>query len=322
MGLEVEPVPMELFYEAGRLLYGGPWIAERLTGLEGFLKTHPEALLPVIRDILADGVPYRATDAFRARHRLAELARELAPLWKRVSALVVPTAPQHPTIDAVLTDPIAENARLGKYTTFANLLDLAGVAVPAGFRDDGLPFGVTFLGPWGSDAALLSLGAAFHRRAGVTLGSMGWAYPPEEPVDTAPSSDELVVAVVGAHLLGQPLNHQLTERGGRLVRVARTSPHYKLVALPGTQPPKPGLLRAASGGTAIEVELWAMPLTAFGSFIAGVGAPLAIGTIEIADGSRVHGFLCESHAAERAQDISSFGGWRAYLSRPAGKGAT
>jgi len=315
MGLKLEPVAMEVFYEAGRLLYGGPWIAERLTGLESFVKAHPEAPLPVIRDILADGERYRATDAFRAHHRLAELKRALAPLWKRVTALLVPTAPQHPTIEAVLADPIAENARLGKYTTFANLLDLAGVAVPAGFRDDGLPFGVTFLGGWGSDPQLLNLASAFHRRAGTTLGAMGWAYPPEEPTAPMPSADELVVAVVGAHLQGEPLNHQLTERGSRLLRGARTAPHYKLFALPGTQPPKPGLLRVASGGASIEVELWAMPTAAFGSFIAGVGSPLAIGTVEIADGSRVHGFLCESHAAERAEDISSFGGWRAYLNR-------
>ena len=321
MGFELELISMEPFYEAGRLLYGGPWIAERLTGLEGFLNAHPEALLPVIRDILADGVPYRATDAFRARHRLAELVRDLAPLWKRVSALVVPTAPQHPTIEGVLADPIAENARLGKYTTFANLLDLAGVAVPARFREDGLPFGVTFLGPWGSDATLLSLGAAFHRKAGVTLGAMGWPYPPDEPSATSPAADELLVAVVGAHLQGQPLNHQLTDRGSRLIRVARTSPDYRLVALPGTQPPKPGLLRVGSGGTSIEVELWAMPLAGVGSFLAGVGSPLAIGTIEISDGSRVHGFLCESLAAERAEDISSFGGWRAYLGRSEGKGS-
>jgi allophanate hydrolase len=323
IGLEVEPVPMEVFYEAGRLLYGGPWIAERLTGLEDFLAAHPDAFLPVIRDILSDGEKYRATDAFRARHRLAELVRDLAPLWRRVSALVVPTAPQHPTIEAVLADPIAENARLGKYTTFANLLDLAGVAVPAGFRKDGLPFGVTFLGPWGSDAVLLNLGTAFHRKAGVTLGATGRALPPDEPTDASPSasSDEVVVAVVGAHLQGQPLNHQLTDRGSRLVRVARTSPHYKLVALPDTQPPKPGLLRVASGGVSIEIELWAMPLAAFGSFVAGVGSPLAIGSIEVADGSRVHGFLCESVAADRAEDISSYGGWRAYVRRAEGKGS-
>jgi allophanate hydrolase len=315
MGLEIEPVPMETFYEAGRLLYGGPWIAERLTGLEGFLKAHPEALLPVIRDILADGVQYRATDAFRAHHRLAELQRQLEPLWKRVTALVVPTAPQHPTIDGVLADPIAENARLGKYTTFGNLLDLSGVAVPASFRDDGLPFGVTFLGPWGRDAQLLNLGAAFHKRCGLTLGATGAAYPPDEPFDAAVAPGELVVAVVGAHLQGQPLNHQLTDREARLVRATRTSPHYKLVALPGTQPPKPGLIRVTAGGASIEVELWAMPAAAFGSFIAGVGSPLAIGTIELADGSRVHGFLAEAYAADRAEDISSFGGWRAYLDR-------
>jgi allophanate hydrolase len=184
-----------------------------------------------------------------------------------------------------------------------------------------LPFGVTFLGAWGADPQLLNLASAFHRRAGTTLGAMGWGYPLEEPTDTSPSPDELVVAVVGAHLQGQPLNHQLTDRGARLLRAARTAPHYKLVALPGTEPPKPGLVRVAAGGSAIEVELWAMPELAFGSFMAGVGSPLAIGTLEIAGGSRVHGFLCESHAADRAEDISSFGGWRAYLNRSEVQGA-
>jgi allophanate hydrolase len=314
LGWELEPVDMTPFYDAGRLLYGGPWIAERLSGLEAFIREHSDSILPVVRAILKDGEGHRATDAFRALHRLAELKREIEPLWKRVDALVVPTAPSHPTIEAVLADPVGVNANLGRYTTFGNLLDLAGVAVPTRGRDDGLPFGITLLGPWGTDATLLDLASTVHRNAGVTLGATGWPHPDTE--DPSPRvGDGVKIAVVGAHLAGQPLNHQLTERGARLVRAARTSKHYKLVALPGTQPPKPGLFRSGPGGAAIEVEIWEMPSGSVGSFLAGVGSPLAIGTVEIEDGSRVHGFLCEGHATGGAEDISSFGGWRAYLNR-------
>jgi allophanate hydrolase len=314
LGWELEPVDMGPFFEAGRLLYGGPWIAERLSGLQGFLHQQPESLLPVVRTILTDGERHRATDVFLAQHRLAELKRELEPVWARVRALVVPTAPSHPTIEAVLADPIAQNAQLGRYTTFGNLLDLAGVAVPVRFRDDGLPFGITLLGPWGTDAQLLDMAGAVHHKAGVTLGATGW--PLRTRAEPAPRATEegMLLAVVGAHLSGQPLNHQLTDAGARFVRTTRTSNHYKLFALPGTTPPKPGLVRSGPGGAAIELEIWELPSTEVGGFLAKVGPPLAIGTIDIEDGSRVHGFLCEGHGAEGAEDISALGGWRAYLS--------
>ncbi len=316
MGFTLERVNMGPFYEAGQLLYRGPWIAERLAGLEKFVKDSPGSLLPVIRSILADGEQYRATDAFRGIHRLAALKRTIEPLWRRLDALVVPTVPSHPRISEVLADPIEQNARLGRYTTFANLLDLAGISVPAWFRDDGLPSGITFLGPWGRDARLLTLAGAFHRHAAVSLGATGWPQPGELPAETMPPPGFLPLAVVGAHLSGQPLNHQLTDRGACLLRTARTSPNYRLYALPGTRPPKPGLVRVASGvGAAIEIEVWAIPSSEVGFFLAGVGAPLAIGTIELDDRSSVHGFLCESHAATNAEDISSFAGWRAYLRR-------
>ena len=297
MGFALERVDMGPFYEAGQL-------------------PHPGSLLPVIRTVLADGERYHATDAFRAIQRLAALKRAIEPIWKRFDALVVPTVPSHPRISEVLADPIEQNARLGLYTTFANLLDLAGVSVPAWFRDDGLPSGVTFLGPWGSDALLLALGGAFHRRTALPLGATGWPHPAEPPAESQPPArSSLPLAVVGAHLSGQPLNHQLTERGARLLRSARTSPHYRLYALPGTQPPKPGLVRAGSGaGANIDLEVWAVPSESVGSFIAGVASPLAIGTIELEDGSQVHGFICEGHAVAGAEDISSRGGWRAYLS--------
>ncbi len=314
MGLTLEPLDMAPFYEAGKLLYGGPWVAERLAGLESFMGEHPTSVLPVIRSILAEGQRYRATDAFRAIHRLAELRRAVESLWSRVDVLAVPSVPSHPRIDDVLADPIEQNARLGRYTTFANLLDLAAVAVPCGFREDRLPAGITFLGPWGSDATLLSLGTAFHRRTGAPLGAGQWQHPPEGAAGPSAPDDSLLLAVVGAHLAGEPLNGQLTDRGARLVRTIRTSPDYKLVALAGTRPPKPGLLRIGKGeGSRIELEVWAMPPETVGSFLAGVPSPLSLGTVDLEDGTRVHGFLCEAHATAGAEDISSFGGWRAYL---------
>jgi len=317
MAITLERVDMTPFYEAGALLYAGPWVAERLAGLETFVHAHPDALLPVIRKILASGAEYRGTDTFRAIHRLAELRRAIEPTWSRLEALVVPTVPFHPQIQAVLADPIETNARLGCYTTFANLLDLAAVAVPGGFRPDGLPSGVTFIGPWGRDASLLTLGSAFHAKTGGSLGATGQPVPPLGTMSLELPLDPQPIAVVGAHLSGGPLNHQLTDRGGRFLRSARTAPRYRLYALPGTKPPKPGLVRTLGEGARIELEVWALPSETIGSFLAAVGAPLAIGTIDLDDGSRVHGFLCEAHAAEGAEDISSFGGWRAYVGRRA-----
>ncbi len=314
MGVVLEEIDMAAFYEAGQLLYGGPWVSERLSGLESFRQEHPESILPVIRAILDDGKRYGSTDVFRAIHRMAELRRTTQQVWDRVQGLVLPTAPGHPKIEEVLRDPIGLNARLGRYTTFANLLDLAAVSVPSGMRQDGLPSAVTFLGPWGRDPFLLALGSAFHASVGLTLGATGWAYPRREQAPVAAPVGFLPLVVVGAHLSGQPLNHQLTERGGTFVRRACTASHYRLYALPETVPPKPGLVRITQGGgAAIEVEVWALPMETVGSFIAGIAAPLAIGSSELEDGVRAHGFLCESSAVDRARDISSFGGWRAYL---------
>ena len=315
MGLELERVDMAPFYEAGALLYEGPWVAERLSGLETFMQTHPEALLPVIRSILTSGARHRATDAFRAVHRLAELRRAVEPLWSRLHALVVPTTTFHPQIEEVLADPISANARLGQYTTFANLLDLAAVAVPGGFRPNGLPSGVTFIGPWGRDASLLTLASAFHATTGGLLGATEWPLPAPGTPSLLSADGTLSLAVVGAHLSGFPLNHQLTDRGGHLARTAFTAPRYRLYALPGTRPPKPGLVRVHGEAARIQVEVWSLPTETIGSFLAGVASPLALGTIELDDGSRVHGFLCEAHAAEGAEDISSFGGWRSYSER-------
>jgi allophanate hydrolase len=319
MGATLVPVEMGPLFEAGDLLYSGAFIAERLSELEGFAREHPDALLPVIRTILARGEQPRGTDAFRALHRLASLRRSIEPLWRRIVALVVPGAPEHPTIEEVLADPIDVNTRLGRYTTFGNLLDLAGVATPSGFRPDGLPVGVTFLGPWGRDATLLTIAESFHARADTTLGALGLPVPAVEAEPRDVPTGHLALAVVGAHLSGQPLYHQLTERGAVLVSTTSTSPDYRLYALPGTQPPKPGLVRVEDGSRGpIEVEVWALPIDSIGSFLEGVRSPLCLGTVELANGKRVHGFLCEAWAVREARDITSCGGWRAFLaqSRP------
>jgi allophanate hydrolase len=316
-GTTLVPVDMSPFFAAGQLLYDGPWIAERLSGLETFVRAHPDAVLPVIRSVLMSGEGRPATDAFRGLQQLAAFRRAVENVWQGVDALLVPTAPGLPRIDHVIADPIGANARLGRYTTFANLLDLAAVAVPCAAGPGGLPCGVTFIGPWGSDAALLDLASAFHARQGLTLGATGWAWPDGlDSPPAPPAAGRLSIAVVGAHLSGMPLNVQLTERGAILERSTHTAPSYRLYALPDTTPPKPGLVRVAEGrggGVKIAVEVWSLPIETVGSFVAAVRAPLAIGTVELEDGTPVHGFLCEAHGVARARDISEFGGWRAYV---------
>jgi allophanate hydrolase len=311
-----EEVDFAPFLETAALLYEGPWIAERLATLEDFVERQPEAILPVTLAILREGAGRRATDAFLGQHRLAALRQVAHALFRRVDTLVVPTTPTIYRQDEIAAEPRLFNARLGRYVNFVNLLGLAGVAVPNGFRPDGLPTGITFLGPWGSDGRLLALGAAYHRALGGPLGATG---KPRQTVvqdnQIAPPTAEVVrLAVVGAHLSGEPLNHQLTERGATLVRTTRTAPNYRLFALPGTTPPKPGLLRVEEGasGAKIEVEIWDLPRTALGSFFTGVVAPLGLGTLLLEDGERVVGFLCESYATRGAADISHHGGWRAF----------
>jgi allophanate hydrolase len=324
MGCSIVEIDFTPFLQAGELLYGGPWVAERLVAGGALLAERPQELLPVIRAILAEAGAYDAVATFAGMYRLAALRQAVRGVWSSADALVVPTAPTIYRIDQVLADPRSLNGNLGIYTTFGNLLDLAGVAVPAGFREDGLPAGITFLGPAGSDARLAALAAEHHRRLGGRLGATAYevpaGYEPDSEPPTPARADRLEVAVVGAHLSGQPLNPQLTDAGGTLVRAAKTASQYRLFALPGTTPPKPGLLRAPHQGHAIDLEVWELDPAEFGRFVARVQAPLCIGSIELEDGSWVHGFLCEAHAVVGAEDISEWGGWRAYcLDRGDGK---
>jgi allophanate hydrolase len=230
-----------------------------------------------------------------------------------MDVLLVPTVPTIYTRAQIEADPIKLNLNLGYYTNFVNLMDLSAIAIPAGFGGDKLPTGVTVVAPAGNDAALLSLGDALHRRSGVTMGASENALPPVGEIAIA-IPDSVRLAVVGAHLSGQPLNPQLTNLKARLIRTCRTAPNYLLYAIPGTTPPKPGLIRAdGEGGGAVEVEVWEMTSRAFGDFVAAIPPPLGIGTLVLEDGQQVKGFLCEPYAIRGAADITHFGGWRSFL---------
>ncbi len=301
------------FFAAAALLYGGPWVAERLAAVEELYGRAPEALLPVTREIIAAGARHSAVDAFKASYRLAALRRESEALWQRAELLLVPTAGTIYSLAEIEADPVGRNTRLGRYTNFVNFFDLAAVALPAGFRRDGLPFGVTCIAPAFSDRALCALGEAFQRRLDLRLGATAHRLPPADAAASAPDG-RIAVAVAGAHLSGMPLNGRLVELGAHLLERARTAPAYRMFLLDGA-PARPGLLREAAGGSAFEIELWAMSAAALGTLVAETAPPLSVGTVLLADGRAVKGFLCEAAAAARAKDISAFGGWREYLRR-------
>lgn len=296
IGGRAVPVDFRPFAETASLLYQGPWVAERLSAIRSFFEKHSSDIHPVVRDIIADAGAHDAAQLFSDQTRLEALRKLVAPVWDRIDVMVVPTVPTVYRIEDVLASPLDTNRRLGTYTNFVNLLDLAALSVPGPLRGDGLPAGITLIQRAGTDLLLADLGARF---TGTT----------REPR----RGDTADVAVVGAHLSGQPLNHQLTDRRARLLRTCRTAAAYRLYTLPGTTPPKPGLLRVPGGGQAIEVEVWRMPAAAFGTFVAGIPSPLGIGRLELEDGAWVQGFLCESWAVEGAEDISGHGGWRAWL---------
>ena len=317
-----KPVEIDFapFLEVARLLYEGPWVAERYVAIREFIDARPEALFPVTRQIISGGASRSAAECYSAQYRLAQLRRDIEPVWNSMDVLVTPTAGTIYTIAEVDAEPVRLNSNLGYYTNFMNLLDLSAIALPAGFQDNGLPFGITIAAPAFCDQDLCVLGAAVQRQFALPLGASAHALPPpatkhEMPAARGAHAAPMVrVAVCGAHMSGLPLNHQLTERGARLVRRARTAPHYRLFALAGFAPPRPGLLRAAPGH-AIAIEVWEVPSAALGSFVDGIPAPLGIGTVELEDGESLRGFLCEAYATAAAEDVSALGDWRAYLAR-------
>ncbi|MBR0778652.1 allophanate hydrolase [Bradyrhizobium diazoefficiens] len=312
LGADLVEFDLEPFYETARLLYEGPWVAERYLVIKNLLASAPDSIHRVTREITAAGARLTAAETFSALYRLQGLRKIATRTFANMDALVLPTAPTAYTTAQVLANPIELNSRLGTYTNFVNLLDLCGLAVPAAIRGDGVPFGITLLAPAGRDALLASIGRVFHADTKLTVGARGVAQPPLVPL-TASTGDEIPIAVVGAHLSGMVLNGELKALDARLVEATKTAPDYKLYALK-TTPPKPGLLRVEAGaGASIALEIWSLSPSAFGRFVNAIPAPMAIGTIRLADGRSVKGFLVEPEVLREARDITAYGGWRKYM---------
>jgi allophanate hydrolase len=304
LGGECVAIKLQPFLDAAKLLYEGPWVAERYAAIRDFFDANPEAPLPVIREIVGDAKRWSAADAYAYGYRLKAWKRQCDALLATVDCVLTPTTGTIYRIAELEADPIRLNSRLGHYTNFMNLLDYAATAVPAGLRHDGLPFGVTLFAQRDQDGPLLRLAARMQRAAGATPAA--WS-PPRLP------SGQVRVAVCGAHLSGLPLNGQLTSRGGRLLAAVESAPEYKFYALPGGPPFRPGMVRVAAGGGAIAMEIWELPASEYGSFVAGIPAPLGIGMVRLADGGQVQGFVCEAAAVVGAEDITRYGGWWAWL---------
>jgi allophanate hydrolase len=306
-GCDLVEIDLEPFLAAGRLLYEGAFVAERHAAVGAFVVAHTDEVDPTVAQIIAAAGRVGADAYVRDMERLTNLAERATAVWRHCAAdsLLLPTTTRHPTFDEVAQDPLGVNAELGRFTTFLNLLDMCAVAVPAA-TIAGLPFGVSCIGPAFSD--LVQLDVARRVLSAESTATATW----REARRGRLSLPGILLAVVGAHLSGQPLNHQLTERGARLLGPARTAGCYRLHAL-ATDPPKPGLRRVDAGGDSVAVELWELPPVAFAEFAAAVPAPMAIGPVLLEDDTWVPGFLCEPVALHDAPDITVYGGWVAYL---------
>lgn len=313
LGWKLEPVDFTPLSTLASLLYEGPWVAERYAAIEEFIRSVPEETMdPVVRGIILKAERFTAVDFFKNEYCRQELSRQIERTFGQFDAILVPTAPTFPTMQEVAEEPVLENSRLGTYTNFVNFMDWSALAIPAGWREDGLPFGVTLVaGAW-EESRLLALSRHWLSDAPRRLGATKVTY--QEPrVSTTVVDDSLELAVVGAHLSGFPLNKDLVVRGATLISAETTAPKYRLYELQNGSPvSKPGLKRVADGGSSIEVEVWSMPLREMGSFLVTIAAPLGIGSIELHDGRWVRGFICEPEGLQNAKDITSYGGWRSY----------
>ncbi|ARF48915.1 allophanate hydrolase [Pantoea stewartii] len=312
-GATLHPIDFTPFRQLAEQLYQGPWVAERTVAV-GEMLNQPENMDPVVHGIVANGLKYSAVDAWQAEYQRAELARHIQQVLASFDALVVPTSPTIYTLDEMQQEPVLYNAHFGTYTNFTNLADLAALALPARFRNDDLPAGITLIAPAWHDRALAQFGLRWQQVLALPLGATGLPLPPS-PMALPPSHDHVRVAVVGAHLTGMPLNFQLTTRQAVLVEETQTASQYRLFALLEGPIKKPGLMRTEQGA-AITVELWDIPLARFGEFVAEIPAPLGIGNLTLADGRVVKGFICEGTALTGALEITEFGGWRNWLSSP------
>ncbi|MEF3218589.1 allophanate hydrolase [Klebsiella quasipneumoniae subsp. quasipneumoniae] len=311
LGGEAVAIDFAPFLAAARLLYDGPWVAERYAVAGPLIEQQPDAVLPVIRDVLAKAPDIDATATFKAMYQLQEYKAQCDAILETLDCVLTPTVPRPVTLDELAAEPIARNADLGYYTNFMNLLDYAAVSVPCGFMPDGLPSGVTLFGRAFTDQYLLSLADAFQRAERLPLagGARLESPPPARPA----GHDRMALAVCGAHLTGQPLNGQLLARGGRLLQATHSAPRYRLYALPDGK--RPAMVRDEPEGAAIAVEVWEIPSAEVGSLLAAIPAPLGLGQIELADGRWVTGFICEAGGLGAATEITAWGGWRQWLAR-------
>ena len=312
LGGKKQEIDFTPFNDAALLLYQGPWVSERYIACQPLIDEQPEALLDVTRGIISQGKDKTAIDAFQSQYKLNACKQLTDPLLDACDFLLTPTAGTIYTIDETNANPVELNSNIGYYTNYMNLLDYASIAVPAGFTTDGLPFGVTMVANAFSDMHLLSYAQLLQQENGYKLGATEWSLPTCSDTQSADSTHtELVVC--GAHMQGLPLNHQLTQRGATLIKACKSAAHYKLLALPGEPPLRPGMIRVQDDGVAIDVEVWRIPTATLGSFLQGIPHPLGLGQVQLEDGSSACGFICESYIEPQSTDISHFGGWRNYL---------
>ncbi|MCT2399539.1 allophanate hydrolase [Novosphingobium mangrovi (ex Huang et al. 2023)] len=300
--VEIDYAPLQ---EAALLLYGGPWVAERTAAMADILANNPDAIDKTVREVVEAGLPMTAVDLFNGIYRLAELKRYADTLWTSIDMFVFPTTGTTYRVAEMLAAPVALNSNLGAYTNFVNLLDMAALAVPAGIRGNGTGFGITLIGPADTDQALFEAADAYLSAADL---------PSPPPLDLEGKMQTVKLAVVGAHLKDMPLHWQLTSRDAKFVGAFDTAPTYRLYAMADSTPPKPALVYSEDGA-GIPVEVYELGVAEFGSFVAEVPPPLAIGTVTLADGTSVKGFVSEPRATKGAQDITSLGGWRAYIAQ-------
>jgi allophanate hydrolase len=319
LGWRVREIDFRPFLDAARLLYEGPWLAERYAPLEDFINANPTAVHPITLEIISGGAKPSAVGAFKSQYKLAELRRASEAVWSQIDAILTPTTGTIYKISEVEADPIKLNSNLGYYTNFMNLLDLAAWAVPAGFLDNAMPWGVTFVAPAFEDNFLAMLASRFHQKVNLPVGKLKRMSGECVVFDSAKPSPQkrwIKMAVCGAHMEGLPLHHQLTSRGARFVSATVTAPEYRFFYVPGSGsvPDRPGLVRVWEDGVSIAVEVWELPEDTVGGFVDGVAGPLGFGRVKLADGSSVCGFICEAAGVRPENEITQFGGWRAWLS--------
>jgi len=304
MGGIAHEIDFSAFLDTARLLYEGPWVAERYAAVGEFIDANPDGVDATVRAIISPGKNASAVETFNAMYRLQALKHDSSRVWDDVDFMVTPTTGTVFRINEVNADPVTLNTQLGYYTNFMNLLDLCAIAVPAGFRSAGekagLPFGITLFAPAGYDQPLVNMTARLQG----------------EEEDTVLPENVIQLAVCGAHMQGLPLNWQLTSRRGRLLKVTESAPEYRFYKLPGGPPERPGMVRVGETGASIRMEIWSLPVSEFGSFVAGIPAPLAIGKVRLIDGTEVPGFVCEAAAVTGAQDITHLADWRKVQGSP------